>query len=37
MSLSAARIARVAGERFSVMKWMPGAPPASSSAHCSVA
>jgi hypothetical protein len=35
--LSALRIARVAGERLSVMKWMPGTPSRSSSAHCSVA
>ena len=36
-SFSALRIARVAGDRLSVMKWMPGAPALNSSWHCSVA
>ena len=31
------RIARVAGERLSVMKWIPGAPRSSNSTHCKVA
>ena len=35
--LSALRIARVADDRFNVMKWIPGAPPASRSAHWRVA
>ncbi len=34
---SALRIARVAGERLRVMKWIPGAPLRSSSLHCRVA
>jgi hypothetical protein len=36
-SFSALTIARVAGDRLSVMKWIPGAPAPSSSAHCRVA